>query len=203
MWRRELGNSIQVACEQARIELVAFVFMPDHVHLLVFPTQPDPDISLFLANVKQPFSHYVKVALEKSNSPLLQQLVVRERPGKYVFRFWQEGPGCDRNLFQPAAIQASISYIHKNPVEENLCKCAVDWRWSSARYYLAEPPCVQHRNCLISMACAQKLSKAIQVDIEDSVQLRNSEEIHSRFISSTSSAESHASNATFVQERAS
>ena len=50
-----------------------------------------------------------------------------------------EGPGFDRNLFSPAAIQASIDYIHTNPVKRGLCKRAVDWKWSSARYYLIEP----------------------------------------------------------------
>jgi hypothetical protein len=65
--------------------------------------------------------------------------MIRERPGKQVFRFWQEGPGCDRNLFQPDSIQASINYIHQNPVEKKLCKRAIAWKWSSARYYLAEP----------------------------------------------------------------
>jgi putative transposase len=56
------------------------------------------------------------------------------------FRFWQEGTGYDRNLFTPAAIQASLDYIHNNPVQRTLCRKAVDWKWSSARYYLLDPP---------------------------------------------------------------
>jgi putative transposase len=31
---------------------------------------------------------------------------------------------------------AAIDYIHLNPVRRGLVKRAVDWRWSSARYYL-------------------------------------------------------------------
>src|SRR5687767_2998440 len=33
--------------------------------------------------------------------------------GRMVFRYWQKGPGFDRNLFTAAAVQASIDYIHK------------------------------------------------------------------------------------------
>lgn len=54
------------------------------------------------------------------------------------FRFWQEGPGFDRNLFSPEAITASMDYIHLNPVKRGLCEKATDWKWSSARFYLGE-----------------------------------------------------------------
>ena len=138
-WRARLAACIDEACELHSLELVAFVFMPDHVHLLVFPTLPKPDMGQFLAKIKQPLASFVRQQLKESSSPLLRQLTVQERPGKTSFRFWQEGPGCDRNLFQPESIQASINYIHKNPVERKLCKQAVDWRWSSARFYLQEP----------------------------------------------------------------
>ncbi|MFI5457915.1 MAG: hypothetical protein ACHRXM_20950 [Isosphaerales bacterium] len=68
------------------------------------------------------------------------RLTVRERPGKWCFRFWQEGPGFDRNFFSSEAITASLDYIHNNPVNRRLCPRAVDWRWSSARFYLVDRP---------------------------------------------------------------
>ena len=139
-WREKLSRSIDDACIQYQFDLVAFVFMPDHVHLLVFPGNKEPDVSGFLACIKQPFSSQIKAHLEEAGSPLIRRLMIRERRGKLAFRFWQEGPGCDRNLFQPVSIRASINYIHKNPVERKLCRRAIDWKWSSAFYYLGEPP---------------------------------------------------------------
>ena len=138
-WRQRLSKALGSACEEAAFDLVAFVFMPGHVHLLVFSIQPDPDLGLFLARVKQPFSKEIKQLLGENRSSLLEKLTVRERPGKHCFRFWQEGPGFDRNIFSPEALQASIDYIHNNPVKRQLCSRATDWRWSSARYYLSEP----------------------------------------------------------------
>jgi putative transposase len=67
---------------------------------------------------------------------LLKRLTIQERPGKTVFRYWQEGPGFDRNLNTIKAILASIDYIHNNPVARKLCKQAIDWKWSSARKFL-------------------------------------------------------------------
>lgn len=143
LWREQLSQSIDSACVESHMEHVAFVYMPEHVHLLVFPLDPEPDIGDFLSQVKRPVADFVKAWLIESNSPMLRRLTVQERPGKKSFRFWQEGPGCDQNLFKPTALQNAINYIHNNPVRRNLCARATDWKWSSARYYLLEPPCQQ------------------------------------------------------------
>ena len=119
--------------------------MPEHVHLLVKPAEPGPSIGRYLARVKQPVSRQVRELLARHDhdADLLRRLTVRERPGKTCFRFWQEGPGYDRNLHSSRAIEASLDYLHENPVRRGLCRRAVDWRWSSARFYREEPPCRQ------------------------------------------------------------
>jgi putative transposase len=107
-WRRRLAECLGEANQEHAFELVAFVFMPEHVHLLVYPLSEEPQIGHYLARVKQPFSKQIKNILVDAHSPLLEKLTVRERPGKTCFRFWQEGPGFDRNLYSPDAIAASI-----------------------------------------------------------------------------------------------
>jgi putative transposase len=139
-WLEKLARSLNAANQEAGIQLVAFVFMPNHLHLLVHLTDPAQSISRYLARVKQPFSKQIKTLLMEVKSDLLRSLMVQERPGKTCFRFWQEGPGFDRNLHSPEVITASLDYIHNNPVKRDLCQRAVDWRWSSARFYLSEPP---------------------------------------------------------------
>jgi len=134
-WRGFLARSIDKAGQQFRFNLVAFVFMPEHVHLLVHPLDTVPAIPDYLAAVKRPVSAAVKRDLFQTHSPLLKRLTIRERPGKDTFRFWQEGPGYDRNLQQPASVLASIDYIHMNPVRRMLVSQACLWKWSSARFY--------------------------------------------------------------------
>jgi len=138
-WREDLARAIDNANREHKFRFVAFVMMPEHVHLLVDPELAKPNIGLYLARVK-PCSKDVKSQLVAANSPLLKKLTVRERPGKTCFRFWQAGPGFDRNLDTPEAITASIDDIHRNPVTRELCQQAIDWKWSSARYYLLDRP---------------------------------------------------------------
>lgn len=140
-YRTHLARSIDNALVEEEFRLIAFVFMPEHVHMLVYPARNDATaecIPRFLAAVKNPCSKNIKSDLEKSGSRLLQRLTVRERPGRTVFRFWQEGPGYDRNLQTEAYVMSAIEYIHLNPVRRRLVKRAVDWRWSSARWYASD-----------------------------------------------------------------
>ena len=142
-WRSHLARSINESLEAEPFRLTAFVIMPEHVHLLLFPTGRDPEevvraISRFLASVKRKCSASVKRDLVAADSRLLERLTVRERPGRTVFRFWQEGPGYDRNLQTEVSVLAAIDYIHLNPVRRGLCEKAIEWRWSSARWYASE-----------------------------------------------------------------
>jgi putative transposase len=93
-----------------------------------------------LKAVKRPYSYRVKQLLIQSQSQLLERLTIRQRPGASTFRYWQEGPGYDRNLTSPATVLAAIDYLHHNPVRRGLVQKAVDWKWSSTRYYLVDPP---------------------------------------------------------------
>lgn len=135
-WRSILSMSLNKACEKEAFDVVASVFMPEHVHLLVLPRTKEAKVSRLLARTKQPASKQIRELLETENSPLVKQLIVRERPGKFCFRFWQAGPGFDRNIFTPQALSASVDYLHMNPVKRDLCNKAVDYKWSSARFHL-------------------------------------------------------------------
>jgi putative transposase len=133
--RLMLAESVDRAVAGHDFRLVAFVFMPEHVHRLVYTTTPQPRLDLLLKAIQRPFSFRVKQALVAARDPLLRELTVRERPGLERFRFWQEGGGYDRNLWTESAVLASIDYIHLNPVRRGLCERAVQWRWSSAGHY--------------------------------------------------------------------
>jgi putative transposase len=140
VWRAMLAESIDRAMEGHRYRLAAFVFMPEHVHLIIYPlAQADP-IDTLLKAIKRPFSYRIKQLLVQSKSPLLQELTVHQRPGVMTFRYWQEGPGYDRNLTKANTVLAAIDYLHLNPVRRRLVQRAIDWQWSSARFYLLDPP---------------------------------------------------------------
>lgn len=133
-----LARSIDAATQKQAWRLAAFVFMPEHVHLLVYPTTTEARISELLFAIKRPFSYRVKQELKANSNPLLDRLTIRQRPGVTTFRFWQEGPGYDRNLNRERALVAAIDYLHANPVRRGLVGRPVDYKWSSARWYACE-----------------------------------------------------------------
>jgi putative transposase len=134
----ELARAIDRAGDCHGWRLAAFVFMPEHVHLIIQPTAEASKIDEFLFAVKRPFSYRVKQALAANGDPLLERPTIRQRPGVATFRFWQEGPGYDRNLTSEKSLLGAIDYIHANPVRRKLCTEAVQWRWSSARWYSSD-----------------------------------------------------------------
>lgn len=138
VWRRFLAESLDRAVNGQPSRLIAYVFMPEHVHILIQPTVPDFRIELFLKALKAPFSRRIRKQLEDVRSPLLKRLTVRERPGVDRFRFWQEGGGYDRNLRSVKTVEFAIAYIHENPVRLDLCPRSTDWRWSSARHHYGD-----------------------------------------------------------------
>jgi putative transposase len=134
-----LSESIRRATIAQRFQLIAFVYMPEHIHLLVYPTAPQATISALLYAIKRPFSFRIKTLLEQSNDRLLSTLTIQERPDKISFRFWQEGPGYDRNITSPTDLLTAINYLHNNPVRRNLCHTPADWKWSSWHAYNPTP----------------------------------------------------------------
>ncbi len=130
-----LSKALDAAVTKQGFLLLAFVYMPEHVHLLVFPHRPDASISPLLAAIKRPFSYRVKLWMQQTNDPMLSRLTIVERPGKTAFRLWQEGPGYDRNITDPGTLRGALDYIHANPVRRGLVPRESDWHWSSWHHY--------------------------------------------------------------------
>ncbi len=131
-------RAIDRACKRYQVKLASLVLMPEHLHMLVFTHLKQLPIDSLLYAMKRPFSYRIKQLLIESQSHLLEKLTIRERPGKSVFRFWQEGPGYDRNFHAQQATLAAIDYIQRNPVRRGLCQRTIDWQWSSAHWYASD-----------------------------------------------------------------
>jgi putative transposase len=134
-----LSEAIETAILEHDYGLAAFVYMPDHVHLLVFPRANASKIEQLLRAITRPYSFRIKSVLEQTKSTLLSRLTIQQRPGVETFRYWQEGPGYDRNLDRPETVLVAIDYIHRNPVRRGLVARSIDWQWSSARWYEGLP----------------------------------------------------------------
>jgi len=138
-----LADSVAKAREMHSFELWAWVFMPNHVHLLLFPTNPEYSISAILSSIKRPAAAEALRRLRGRNHSLLASLRVEGSGGRSL-RFWQPGGGHDRNLTSIDAVWAAVDYIHNNPVRRGLVSQPQAWTWSSARDWVqGEAPLLQ------------------------------------------------------------
>ncbi len=125
-----LVDAIVQARSKYEFSLWGYVFMPEHVHLLISPQADSPDISGILQAIKQPVSFKAVGYLRREKPEELSQLATGQKAQAY--RFWQKGGGYDRNICSMDTILAVIKYIHQNPVRRGLVSVAGQWYYSSA-----------------------------------------------------------------------
>ncbi len=94
-----------------RYDLIAFVVMPNHVHVLVRQRE-----GMALAGIVQSWKSYTSRRLVGSDG------------GKPTWArdYW------DRWIRNDVHLQAVVDYVHNNPVAAGLVSRPEDWPWSSA-----------------------------------------------------------------------
>ena len=108
-------DSLELTRKRYQVEILGYVIMPEHVHLLISEPPDDP-----LSKALQ--------SLKLSVSKRLTQ-----RP------FWQTRYH-DFNVFTHNKRVEKLKYMHRNPVTRGLVLNPEDWRWSTYRHYLLDEP---------------------------------------------------------------
>jgi REP element-mobilizing transposase RayT len=115
-----VSNAVQFF-EGQRYELRAWVVMPNHAHVVVWP-MPGYTLSDILHSWKSFTSHKINAYL----------------PTKVV-PFWQ-GESYEHLIRDDEDLHRCCHYTLMNPVNANLCARPEDWQWSSAYVAQASPP---------------------------------------------------------------
>jgi putative transposase len=129
-----LADSINQARKNLNFALWAFVFMPEHVHMIVYPRDPIYEVEDIRKAIKEPVARKA-IRHFAQHSPQWSPRITRRRGERTERLFWQSGGGFDRNITESKTLLAMIDYIHLNPVRRGLVTRARDWRWSSARWF--------------------------------------------------------------------
>ncbi len=130
-----LVASIENARIKLEFDLWAWVFMPDHVHLIIHPRQSHYDISAVRRLIKEPVARKA-IAWLKENAPEWLPRIERQRGTRKEYLFWQSGGGYDRNITEGSTLLKMIDYVHENPCRPQLVTRASEWKWSSAAWYV-------------------------------------------------------------------
>ncbi|MEA2867013.1 MAG: REP-associated tyrosine transposase [Bradyrhizobium sp.] len=102
-------------CRDAAVEVWAWCLMPNHVHLILVPSDPD-GLRRALSRVHRIYAGVIQAR--------------RKRSG----HFWQGRFGAV--AMDEEHLAAAFRYVSLNPVRARLVDRAQDWRWSSARAHL-------------------------------------------------------------------
>lgn len=112
LYRALLGES----CRAAGVEVWAWVLMPNHVHLILVPSDAD-GLRRALAQVHRRYAGHVHARLKRTG------------------HFWQGRFGAV--VMDEAHLAAAVRYVALNPVRAGLVEQARDWPWSSVHAHLA------------------------------------------------------------------
>ncbi len=114
----------------AALQLVGYVVMPEHVHLLLSePKKGDP--SKVLQALKQAVSRALRRQEKPSHDQFSQGSADTEADTP---RFWQRR-FYDFNVWSAAKVKEKLEYMHANPLKRNLVQHPKEWPWSSWSYY--------------------------------------------------------------------
>jgi putative transposase len=102
-------------CRAAEVEVWAWCLMPNHVHLILVPSDPD-GLRRALARVHRRYAGVIQAR--------------RRRSG----HFWQGRFGAV--AMDETYLAAALRYVALNPVRARLVERAQDWRWASTRAQL-------------------------------------------------------------------
>ncbi|MDX9858520.1 MAG: transposase [candidate division Zixibacteria bacterium] len=128
---RWLADGLNRCRTMSLIRVYAYVFMPEHVHLMVHPINEVYSIGNILRHIKEPFARRVNAHWEKTEPDTIASIRVQVGE-RSVRRFWQAGGGFDRNITDYDSAVRTIEYIENNPVRRQLVTNPTEWAWSSA-----------------------------------------------------------------------
>jgi putative transposase len=112
-------------------KLWAYVLMPHHVHLLIWPLDHNYDIGKIESGMKGVMAKRYRKHLWKTDRLKHDSFMVTVQ-GQAQFVFWQKWGELDRNLWNAKANHDSIVYIEANPVRSRFAAFPEEWPWSSA-----------------------------------------------------------------------
>jgi putative transposase len=130
--RQRLCDAWAEARDNHGILILAYVIMPDHVHLLVYSDKELSEVLRLLNGIaaRRVIQYLKESGFESSLFKLRGE--VRERNHKHSV--WEHHTD-SLDIFGEDTFRQKVEYIHQNPVRAGLVERAEDYRFSSARLW--------------------------------------------------------------------
>ena len=142
-WQRLLENdeyknviveSLEYLSSMGKIDVFAFVIMPNHIHFIWRVNEPNGKESPHGSFMKYTAHRFQKMLRKEGGNEKLEPYSTDASNKKY--EFWQPDSLAIPLFTKKVAVQ-KLKYIHRNPLAEHwqLVKDPCDYKYSSARYY--------------------------------------------------------------------
>ena len=130
-----LYDSLGFVNKKYNAQIVAYVFMPNHIHLILY-FHEENHLSSYMRDFKKYTSVQIRKLIESDGqADLLNLLRYPDREQK--FKVWMDRFD-DVVIRSPKVLLTKMQYIHLNPVKKELVKYPQDYKHSSAGFYLKE-----------------------------------------------------------------
>lgn len=131
-FRQELANCIDTVWATYQFHLIGYVFIPEHVHLVLIPAE-NTNVGEIIGEIKRQSAGAIHRLLNSHAAGGLSALYT-VRNGQSRFVLWKRR--CyDHNYRSIESVWQKVNYCHNNPVKRKLVTAPEDWRWSSCRWY--------------------------------------------------------------------
>jgi putative transposase len=129
-----LRDSLIFLLAKTSADLIAYVFIPSHIHLVIH-VPVGRSISDFMRDFKKYTSVRIRQQLEiDGREGWIDELRRNAAGRRHEFKLWFDR--FDDVVIRSERVMAiKINYIHQNPVRAGLVSAAEDWPYSSARSY--------------------------------------------------------------------
>jgi|SRR5688500_6959228 len=126
-------GSLEYLCNANKVDVFAFVIMPNHIHLIWKMKALNGKESPHGSFLKFTAHEFKKLLVDEGMSELNKYSV--DSPNK-KYEFWQRD-SLAIHLFTPEVAFQKLDYVHNNPLAEHwqLAQDPSDYKYSSASYY--------------------------------------------------------------------
>lgn len=128
-------RSIIFLNKKYKAEVLAYVIMPNHIHLILFFKDKN-ELSNWMRDLKKYTAVMIRKELENLGMSNLVEAIRVDGPKKQVFKIWEERFD-DLYLESTNILEVKLEYIHLNPLQErwNLVTRPENYHYSSASFY--------------------------------------------------------------------
>ena len=135
-----ITNSLNYCHKHKQLRINAFVIMPTHLHFILFDADFDTGrLRQTLMDMRKYTGRQLAAYCDRHMPTAFGQTLRQTKRADRTRQFWQQSR-------HPVAIDShafwrtKIDYLHDNPRRKGLVTDVTYWRFSSAAYWLLDPP---------------------------------------------------------------